>query len=64
MTFLARFGVLLVLVMAPAAALALPPVWTVRDHDSTLVIFGSVHLLPDGVPAQLRARGYEVDGPR
>ena len=49
MTFLARFGVLLVLVMAPAAALALPPVWTVRDHDSTLVIFGSVHLLPDGV---------------
>ena len=49
MTFLARFGVLLVLVMAPVAAFALPPVWTVRDHDSTLVIFGSVHLLPDGV---------------
>ncbi len=49
MTLLARFGVLLVLVMTPAAALALPPVWTVRDHDSAIVIFGSVHLLPPGV---------------
>ena len=30
----------------PASALALPPVWVVRDADSTLVLFGSVHLLP------------------
>ena len=31
-----------------APAWALPPVWVVRDHDSTLVMFGSVHLLPPG----------------
>jgi len=33
----------------PAQALALPPVWVVRDQDSTIVLFGSVHLLPQGV---------------
>jgi uncharacterized protein YbaP (TraB family) len=33
----------------PAQALALPPVWVVRDQDSTIVLFGSVHLLPEGV---------------
>lgn len=27
-------------------ALAEPPVWTVRDADSTIVLFGSVHVLP------------------
>lgn len=27
-------------------AFAEPPVWTVRDADSTLVLFGSVHVLP------------------
>jgi uncharacterized protein YbaP (TraB family) len=27
-------------------ALAEPPVWTVRDTDSTIVLFGSVHVLP------------------
>lgn len=32
---------------APAAAL--PPVWTVRDADSEIVIFGSVHVLPEGL---------------
>jgi uncharacterized protein YbaP (TraB family) len=35
--------------MLPAEALALPPVWVVRDADSTIVLFGSVHLLPKGV---------------
>ena len=30
-------------------ALALPPVWVVRDANSTIVIFGSVHLLPNGL---------------
>jgi uncharacterized protein YbaP (TraB family) len=31
----------------PAAAE--PPVWVIRDHDSTIVLFGSVHLLPPGL---------------
>ena len=35
--------------LAPAAALALPPVWVVRDGDSAIVMFGSVHLLPPRV---------------
>jgi uncharacterized protein len=40
-------------------ALAEPPVWVVRDRDSEMVIFGSVHLLPAGLdwrpPALTRA---------
>ena len=32
---------------APAAAK--PPIWVVRDADSELVIFGSVHVLPPGL---------------
>lgn len=39
----------LLLLVAPGAALAQPPVWIVRDKDSTLVLFGSVHLLPSGL---------------
>ncbi|HEX6866615.1 MAG TPA: TraB/GumN family protein [Caulobacteraceae bacterium] len=41
---------------APAGAQ--PPVWVVRDADSTIVLFGSVHLLPPGLdwrPAPLEA---------
>lgn len=41
---------------APAAAK--PPVWVVKDGDSTIVIFGSVHMLPPGMdwrPAELDA---------
>ena len=34
------------LALAPVPALALPPVWVVHDHDSTMTLFGSVHLLP------------------
>jgi uncharacterized protein len=30
-------------------ALAKPPVWVVRDRDSEMLIFGSVHLLPPGL---------------
>lgn len=41
------------------AAAAQPPVWIVRDKDSELVLFGSVHVLPPGVdwepPALKRA---------
>lgn len=38
-------------------ALAKPPVWIVRDADSEIVLFGSVHVLPPGLdwePEQLR----------
>lgn len=31
------------------AAQAQPPVWIVKGHGSTLVLFGSVHLLPPGL---------------
>ncbi len=37
------------LAAAPVPARAEPSVWTVRDADSTIVLFGSVHLLPDGL---------------
>lgn len=42
-------GVLLAALAAIAAASAAraePPVWTVRDKDSELVLFGSIHVLP------------------
>ena len=46
-------------VAAPSAAWAQPPVWVVRDKDSELVLFGSVHILPPGLdwepPALVRA---------
>jgi uncharacterized protein YbaP (TraB family) len=35
--------------VAVGAAEARPPVWIVRDADSELVLFGSVHLLPPGM---------------
>ncbi|MBS0410051.1 MAG: TraB/GumN family protein [Proteobacteria bacterium] len=31
------------------AAAAKPPVWVVRDKDSTIILFGSVHVLPAGL---------------
>ncbi len=40
---------LLALALGAGPALARPPVWIVRDADSTLVLFGSVHLLPPGL---------------
>lgn len=36
----------LFLLFAAAPASAEPPVWIVRDADSTIVLFGSVHVLP------------------
>lgn len=48
---------------APAAE-ARPPVWTVTDADSTIVLFGSVHMLPrdlDWRPAALDAALAEAD---
>jgi uncharacterized protein YbaP (TraB family) len=32
--------------LLPAAAWAEPPLWTIHDADSTIVLFGSVHILP------------------
>jgi uncharacterized protein YbaP (TraB family) len=64
MRSLLRFAALLVLTAAPAAALALPPVWTVRDKDSTMVLFGSVHVLPPGLdwrPHELQAALAQAD---
>ncbi|MCC7266145.1 MAG: TraB/GumN family protein [Caulobacteraceae bacterium] len=42
--------------LACAPAQAQPPIWVVRDADSELVLFGSVHVLPEGLdwrPAKL-----------
>jgi uncharacterized protein YbaP (TraB family) len=44
-TLLAMIAALL----SAGAVQARPPVWIVRDADSELVIFGSVHLLPPGL---------------
>ena len=51
MTWIARALVLLVLLSAPAAAWALPPVWVVHGKagGADMVLFGSVHLLPQGL---------------
>ena len=38
-----------VALLAAGAAQAEPPMWTVRDADSELVLFGSVHVLPPGL---------------
>lgn len=49
---------------APEPAVAKPPVWVVRDADSELVIFGSVHVLPPGLdwrPPSLEAALAEAD---
>jgi hypothetical protein len=35
-----------------------------KQPGQVVVVVGVGHLLgPDGVPAQLRAKGYQVDGP-
>ena len=42
----------------PATARAEPPLWVVRDADSEMLLFGSVHVLPPGLewrPAALTA---------
>ena len=56
MRFLARLLLPLLMLLAPAAARAQPPVWVAHDEDSTIVMFGSVHVLPPGLdwrPPQL-----------
>ena len=57
--FLAAAGVALAL-----PARAEPPVWVVRDADSEMLLFGSVHLLPPGLkwrPAALDAALARAD---
>jgi len=44
----ASLAALAVLGVAASAA-ARPPVWVVRDKDSEIVLFGSVHVLPPGL---------------
>lgn len=34
---------------APPPAQAQPAVWIVRDHDSEMLLFGSIHILPPGL---------------
>jgi uncharacterized protein YbaP (TraB family) len=35
-----------------------------KGHGRTVVVVGMAHLIgPDGVPARLRALGYQVEGP-
>ncbi len=51
MRLASRIAILLAasLVAACGPARAEPPVWTVRDGDSELILFGSIHLLPPGL---------------
>lgn len=49
---------------AASAAAAKPPVWIVRDRDSEMLLFGSVHALPAGLdwrPAALDAAVKTAD---
>lgn len=48
-TLAAILGLLVVVACAPARAEPKPAVWIVRDADSEMLIFGSVHLLPPGL---------------
>ncbi len=46
------------------AAHAEPPVWVIRDKDSTIILFGSVHILPQGQdwrPAVLKSALARAD---
>jgi uncharacterized protein YbaP (TraB family) len=50
--------------LAAAGAQAKPPVWVVRDADSEVVLFGSVHILPPGLdwrPAALQQAIEKAD---
>lgn len=47
---LARFVILAALLaFQPGPAAARPPVWTVSDGDSEVILFGAVHVLPPGL---------------
>ncbi len=56
---LAATAAALAVLASAAAAWAAPPVWIVKDKDSEIVLFGSIHVLPPGLdwepPALARA---------
>lgn len=56
----ALLGVLAAFVTVSAAR-AQPPVWVVRDKDSELVLFGSVHVLPPGLDWRPKALNTAID---
>lgn len=60
-----KLGLLaLAALLSSGPALAKPPIWVVRDADSELVIFGSIHVLPPGLdwrPAMLDAALTNAD---
>lgn len=61
---LKRLLLSLAFLAAASPAAAQPPVWVVKDADSTIVLFGSVHLLPPGLdwrPDALDAALKEAD---
>ena len=47
---------------APAAAEVKPALWKVADEDTTLYLFGTIHVLPEGKPWITPALGAAVDG--
>jgi uncharacterized protein YbaP (TraB family) len=52
------------LVLSACQARAEPPIWIVRDHDSELLLFGSIHVLPRGMawkPRRLDAAMARAD---
>jgi hypothetical protein len=54
----------LTVLVAAGAAQAMPPVWVVKDHDSEVVLFGSVHILPPNLewrPPALAAALKDAD---
>ncbi|MGH6998553.1 MAG: TraB/GumN family protein [Phenylobacterium sp.] len=62
--FLSALAGLLLAGCAASEARARPPVWIVRDADSELLLFGSIHVLPPGLdwrPAQLDAALNKAD---
>jgi len=61
---LGAFAGVLLAGCAAQEASARPPIWVVRDADSELVLFGSVHVLPPGLawrPAELDAALAKAD---
>lgn len=56
---LKRLCIFVALAFATPVA-AEPPVWVVRDADSTMILFGSVHLLPAGLDWRPAALGVAL----
>ncbi|HEX5380146.1 MAG TPA: TraB/GumN family protein [Phenylobacterium sp.] len=57
-------GAAIAALLLASPALAKPPVWIVRDGDSEVVLFGSVHVLPPGLdwqPDALKAALADAD---